>query len=165
VTGAGGDGASPDDDGLYLSHVGVCVSDLDRSVRFYVDGLGFSPVASHAVGPEFGDLMEIEGVRVESRLVRRDGVTLELLHFTHPPAEPPGERRPLTRPGLTHLSLRVRDLEGTAARIEALGGRVVTATRTTFDLGAQCLDFVYCTDPDGTRIELMDLPGDLGPVA
>jgi len=35
---------------------------------------------------------------------------------------------------------------------------VVPATRTTFDLGSAHLDFVYCTDPDGTRIELMDLP-------
>jgi len=31
-------------------------------------------------------------------------------------------------------------------------------TRTTFDLPGATLDFVYCTDPDGVRIELMHLP-------
>ena len=46
-----------------------------------------------------------------------------------------------------------------AATIEALGGTVVAATRTTFDLPRTRLDFLYCTDPDGVRIELMDLPG------
>jgi catechol 2,3-dioxygenase-like lactoylglutathione lyase family enzyme len=156
--------AADPDDGLYLSHVGLCVTDLDRSLRFYVEGLGFEPVASHTVGPEFGALMEVDGVRVASHLVRRDGVTLELLHFLHPGPGEPGSRRPLTRPGFTHLSLRVTDLEGTAARIAALGGEVVAGTRTTFDLGEARLDFVYCTDPDGTRVELMDLPGPLGPV-
>jgi len=34
----------------------------------------------------------------------------------------------------------------------------VTSTRTTFGT-SDALDFVYCTDPDGTRIELMHLPG------
>ena len=61
--------------------------------------------------------------------------------------------------GLTHLSLRVDDVDGLAATIEALGGTVVPATRTTFELPEARLDFLYCTDPDGVRIELMDLPG------
>ena len=60
--------------------------------------------------------------------------------------------------GLTHLSLRVADLDAVALAIESFGGAVVRGTRTTFgDDGA--LDFVYCTDPDGVRIELMRLPG------
>ena len=60
--------------------------------------------------------------------------------------------------GLTHLSLRVADLDAVARVVESLGGTVVAGTRTTFDT-SDALDFVYCTDPDGTRIELMHLPG------
>jgi predicted enzyme related to lactoylglutathione lyase len=60
--------------------------------------------------------------------------------------------------GLTHLSLRVDDVDAVAAVIEGLGGTVVTATRTSIDLPGTRLDFLYCTDPDGVRIELMDLP-------
>ncbi len=143
---------------LSFSHFGICVSDLDRSLRFYCEGLGFEQVASHQVGDEFGTLMEVEGVELESRMVRRDHVTIELLSFVSPGHTGDGARRPMNRLGMTHLSLKVDDVESLAATIEALGGTVVQGTRTTFDLGGTHLDFLYCTDPDGVRIELMDLP-------
>jgi catechol 2,3-dioxygenase-like lactoylglutathione lyase family enzyme len=142
-----------------FSHLGICVSDLERSLRFYCEGLGFEPTDSHHVGDEFAALMEVAPVSLESRMIRRDGVTLELLFFAEP--GPTGEpvRRPMNQLGLTHLSLRVDDVEAVAATIESLGGAVVRPTRTTFDIGTAHVDFLYCTDPDGVRIELMDLPG------
>ena len=142
-----------------FSHFGICVADLDRSLRFYCEGLGFTEVAAHEVGTEFGALMELDDLQLSSRMITRDGVTVELLGYGSPPVVGEPVRRPLNQLGLTHLSFRVDDLEAVAARIEALGGHVVTTTRTTLDLGGTALDFVYCTDPDGVRIELMDLGG------
>ena len=144
---------------LSFSHLGICVSDLDRSLRFYCEGLGFEQTASHQVGADFGALMEIEDVDLQSRMLSRDGITIELLSFTSPGQTGDGARRPMNQLGLTHLSLRVDDVDEVASRIEALGGTVVPATRTTFELPAAKLDFLYCTDPDGVRIELMELPG------
>ena len=40
-----------------------------------------------------------------------------------------------------------------------LGGAIVESSRTTIDFGGTPLEFVYCTDPDGVRVELMDLGG------
>jgi lactoylglutathione lyase len=144
---------------LSFSHIGMCVSDLDRSLRFYREGLGFEPVASHHVGEEFAGLMELDGVDLESRLLRRDGVTIELLAFSNPRPFGARERRPMNQFGLTHLSVRVEDVEAVAGEIERLGGQVVRPTRTRVEAGSFQLDFIYCTDPDGVRIELMDLPG------
>jgi shikimate kinase/catechol 2,3-dioxygenase-like lactoylglutathione lyase family enzyme len=141
-----------------ISHVGVCVQDMDRALRFYRDGLGFRPTHAFDVGAEFGPLMELDGVALRSQFLRRDGVTVELLHFTSPPAEGDGARRPVNRPGLTHLSVRVPDVDAAAARVAQTGGSVLDATRTTFGAGDGLTDFVYCTDPDGTRVELMRLP-------
>ena len=143
--------------GISVSHIGICVSDLDASLRFYCEGLGFVEGASHDVGQEFAALMEVDGVRLRSRMIARDGVTIELLGFDAPGVTGDGSRRPMNMLGLTHLSLRVGDVEGTAATIEALGGTVARETRTTFAFGESTLDFLYCTDPDGVRIELMDL--------
>lgn len=141
-----------------FSHVGICVSDLERSVRFYCDGLGFELVQSHTVGEEFGRLMELGDVVLQSRFVRRDGVSIELLHFDSPGHSGEAVRRPMNQLGLTHLSLRVQDVDVVAKAIESLGGTMVADTRTTFG-SSDVLDFVYCTDPDGVRIELMHLPG------
>jgi len=153
------DSGDRDDAILAVSHVGICVSDLATSLRFYCEGLGFEEVASHEVGEEFAALMEVDGVRLRSRMIRREGVTLELLGYEAPGTTGSAERRPMNQLGLTHLSLRVADVGSVAATIESLGGAVVRPSRTTFDFAGTSLDFVYCTDPDGVRIELMDLGG------
>jgi lactoylglutathione lyase len=142
-----------------VSHVGVCVADPERALRFWRDGLGFVPTHSFEVGAEFGRLMELDGVALRSQFLRRDGVTVELLWFASPPAEGDGARRPVNRLGFTHLSVRVADVDAAAARVTQAGGTVLHETRTTLGEGDGRMDFVYCTDPDGTRVELMRLPG------
>jgi lactoylglutathione lyase len=141
-----------------VSHVGVCVADPDRALRFWRDGLGFVPTHSFDVGAEFGRLMELDGVALHSQFLRRDGVTVELLHFTAPPAGGDGARRPVNRLGFTHVSVRVADVDAAAARVTQAGGTVLHETRTTLGEGDGLMDFVYCIDPDGTRVELMRLP-------
>lgn len=140
-----------------VSHVGICVADLDRASRFYTEALGFEPAAAFEVGAEFGALMELQDVQVESRFLTRDGFAIELLHFRSPGSVGPAVRRPVNQLGLTHLCLRVDDVDGVADRIVAAGGTVLRHTRTTFE-GDEPMDFVYCTDPDGTRLELMRSP-------
>jgi catechol 2,3-dioxygenase-like lactoylglutathione lyase family enzyme len=146
---------------LTFSHVGICVSDLERSLRFYCQGLGFELVESYTVGTEFGRLMEVEGnIVLQSRFIARDGVRLELLGFDAPGFQGQAARRPMNQIGLTHLSVRVGDVDTVAARIRELGGTVLDHTRTKLDNpDGSTSDFVYCTDPDGVRIELMHLPG------
>jgi catechol 2,3-dioxygenase-like lactoylglutathione lyase family enzyme len=144
-----------------FSHVGLCVSDLERSMRFYVDGLGFEAAESWTIGDDYGRLMELPGVELTSQFLRREGASIELLSYASPGVVGPADRRPVNQLGLTHLCFRVADVDDVAERLRSLGGTVHEHTRTTFpdETGAPQLDFVYCTDPDGTRIELMRLPG------
>jgi catechol 2,3-dioxygenase-like lactoylglutathione lyase family enzyme len=142
-----------------FSHFGICVSDLGRSLRFYCDALGFEKAESHAIGSEFARLMEFPEVAVTSQFIRRGPTAIELLAFEEPAPFGPRERRAVNQLGLTHLSFRVRDVAATVNRIVDLGGAVVESSRTTIDLGGTALEFVYCTDPDGVRVELMDVGG------
>ncbi len=128
-------------------------------MRFYRDALGFEVAEQHTIGHDFATLMEFEEVDLTSQFMRRGPTAIELLSFSTPEAEGTPDRRPVNRLGLTHLSFRVHDLEGVAARIAECGGQVLDHTMTTIDLGGTPLRFVYCTDPDGTRVELMDLGG------
>jgi lactoylglutathione lyase len=142
-----------------FSHFGICVSDLDRSLRFYCEALGFEKAESHTIGNEFAALMDLPEVSVTSQFLRKGTTAIELLAFAEPTPFGPAERRAVNQLGLTHLSFRVSDLEGTMAKVVECGGAVVGSSRTTIDFGGTPLQFVYCTDPDGVRVELMDLGG------
>ncbi len=142
-----------------FSHFGICVSDLDRSLRFYCDGLGFEKAESHAIGAEFAALMDLPDVSVTSQFIRKGTTAIELLAFSEPAPFGDGARRPVNQLGLTHLSFRVDDVNAVAAKVVELGGAIVESSRTTIDFGGTPLEFVYCTDPDGVRVELMDLNG------
>jgi lactoylglutathione lyase len=140
-----------------FSHFGICVSDLDRSLRFYCDALGFEKAESHEIGREFAALMDFPDVVLTSQFIRKGTTSIELLAFTEPAPYGDRERRAVNQLGLTHLSFRVGDLDAAAAKVVELGGAIVETSRTTIDLGETPLRFVYCTDPDGVRVELMDL--------
>src|SRR5947208_880691 len=61
-----------------LTHVGLCVSDLERSLRFYRDLLGFRPVKEIEVEGEPADtLLGLRDVKLRAAYLERDGVTLE----------------------------------------------------------------------------------------
>ena len=138
-----------------FSHVGLCVSDLDRSLAFYRDTLGFREVARiDASGEESETLLQIADVDLRALFLERDGVRIELLHYRTPGHRGSGEPRPMNALGLTHLSLRVDDLDATIAALEQAGAHVLRATRTT--------RAAFVTDPDGIRLELIAarLPGD-----
>ena len=141
-----------------LAHVGICVSDMERSLRFYCEALGFVAVDAHDVGDAFADLMELASVELRSQFIRGpNGERLELLAFRAPAVEGERRRRPLNRLGLTHLCFRVRDVDEVAERIQRLGGEVHGHTRTSPAGPGTPPDVLYCSDPDGVRIELMRL--------
>jgi catechol 2,3-dioxygenase-like lactoylglutathione lyase family enzyme len=142
-----------------FSHFGICVSDLERSLRFYCDALGFEKAESHEIGREFAALMDFPDVVLTSQFIRKGPTAIELLAFTEPAPFGDRERRAVNQLGLTHLSFQVQvgDLDATAAKVVELGGAIVETSRTIIDFGETPLRFVYCTDPDGVRVELMDL--------
>ncbi len=146
-----------DDTGPAFSHFGICVSDLERSLAFYCGALGFDKAESHEIGTEFARLMDLPDVSVTSQFIRRGPTGIELLAFHEPSPFGDRTRRAVNQLGLTHLSFRVHDVAATAALVVQFGGAIVESSRTTIDLGGTSLDFVYCTDPDGVRVELMDL--------
>jgi catechol 2,3-dioxygenase-like lactoylglutathione lyase family enzyme len=143
---------------LRLTHVGIAVSDLERSLRFYRDGLGFRfKHELHVEGEPSDTLLRLRGVDLDAVYLVRDGVRIELLRFASPPAPPP-RTRAMHEPGLTHLSFRVADLDETLAALRSAGERVLEETiiRIPQVQAAAC----FVLDPDGQLIELVQAPGD-----
>ena len=145
---------------LYPMHVGVCVRDLDRSIRFYRDGLGFEEAGRLRVeGEPTATMLGLPAdMLLDAVYLERDGLRIELLHYPTPGAVGPDSARPMNQLGLTHFAVRVAVLEETIARIVELGGHVLEATRIhNAEFGSH---LVYATDPDGTRLELVQVPKD-----
>lgn len=131
-----------------LNHFGHCVTDLDRSVRFYSALFGFEEKRRMTVPDDpTAQLLQVDKpVGLEAAYLEKDGTTLELLSFDRT-GNAPARRRPFTEPGLTHISFCVDDPAATCARAVELGGTVVEGT----DVGPA----VFIRDPDGQPIELI----------
>ncbi|CAA0114432.1 Catechol-2,3-dioxygenase [Halioglobus japonicus] len=144
----------------HFSHLGICVSSLDRSIAFYTQVLGFVEVSRTAVGAEVGPLIEMDApeIQLRSHFLERDHMRLELMEFDAPPPSGTGERGDFNRLGLTHLAVRVSDVGEALAKVTEYHGVVLEHTRVgQADMG---VELIYITDPDGVRIELIQLPGD-----
>jgi catechol 2,3-dioxygenase-like lactoylglutathione lyase family enzyme len=136
-------------------HVGICVTDLERSLRFWCDGLGFETTMVPPVGNEWSDALEIGGdVAFTAHFIAKDGFEFELLHYDHPEphGKPSAQRNQL---GFTHFAVNVDDVDAVADRLVQLGGTVLESTRTKFTSEAGTTELMFVADPDGVRVELV----------
>ncbi len=134
-----------------VNHVGLCVTDLQRSRAFYEGALGFRHRSDLEVpdGPA-GTLLRVPPpVGLRAVYLERDGWVLELLHFDRSGNEPRRDRS-FTEPGLTHISFAVDDLPSACALVAEHGGEVLQDT----EIAGMA---VMVRDPDGQLLEL--LPG------
>ncbi|MDG1945038.1 MAG: VOC family protein [Halioglobus sp.] len=144
-----------------LSHIGICVSDLERSVRFYRDALGFEELSRLNVqGEDSARLLDIEGGELQAVYLQRDGTRIELLFYPVAGHETIEHPQPMNRLGFTHLSLRVTDLASVVEAVKLVGGSSLSHTLINKpEWGTRA---IFVTDPDGLRIELLETPVDPG---
>ena len=136
---------------IVASHVGLCVSDLDRSLRFYCEGLGFTKGDTYPIYNTFAltpSRCPATWSAPPSSFARRASPSTS--HYESPGADgQPSQRR--NQIGLTHLSFYVGDVDRVAASLVALGGTVQDSTHTKAD----GIEILFPADPDGARVELM----------
>src|SRR5262249_59782009 len=120
-------------------HVGLRVSDLDRSLGFYT-AVGYTVVGT-VEGTAFGSLTML-------RLPGDEFVTIELVHD-------PAKGTVDLGTGINHLVIQVESLDATLADLAVKG----IAADPPADPGhADGPRTSWITDPDGYRIELVQWP-------
>jgi catechol 2,3-dioxygenase-like lactoylglutathione lyase family enzyme len=128
--------------------VGLAVTDLERSRRFYEELLGFT--FQRDLQPPDEGTSKIcrvpEPCNLTAVYLSLDGFVLELLYWDRP-GNPPAAEHPMNQPGFTHLSLTVDDMAAVVARAPEYGATVLPET----DVGAA----ICLLDPDGQVIELL----------
>ena len=144
---------------LRVGHIGICVSDMERALAFYCDLLGFRPLTETDVADSLSaQLLRLPEVDQTTVFVERDGVRLALFAFRKPKAIGSGRVRAMNETGMAALMLRVDGLDSLVEKIRAAGHRVLDETRIEHPAWKSKLLFVC--DPDGTLIELIEIPGD-----
>jgi glyoxylase I family protein len=148
--------------GLVFEHVGLVVSDLNRSLEFYMQVIGFSVLRRTDVNAYLYLGTEL----------------LELIQAVDPAVAPvPTGQYPhrLNGSGSMHLGFRVPDMVEALARLELLGGELISPPRRweqTIEFAADVDDdklkraarpsgnshwtIAVLRDPDGAMLELVE---------
>jgi catechol 2,3-dioxygenase-like lactoylglutathione lyase family enzyme len=135
-------------------HIVVRVSDIERSLDFYKNHLGFEPEIDVEFGGESletiletGEGTPMPGARARLVLGRVGGQLVELIEYK----VPPGIRGP--KPGIAAFTLRVSDADQAHATATESGIRCDSAP-----VEIEGSKQFFIRDPDGTRIELTQPP-------
>ena len=125
-----------------IDHVEIVTDQLNRTVRFYTDVLGFREKAR--------DRIESSGLGVSIDLVYLDlgGTVVELISYEGASVDPAPEKEHL---GYRMIALEVDDMQKTIADLKSKGVDVVWGPRMreTYSRAEIC-------DPNGYRIELRE---------
>jgi glyoxylase I family protein len=134
-------------------HVGIRVTDMERSIRFYTEVFGAEAITRpFLMQSAFVDSMFEGPAGIGFRLchLQFDGGLIELFEF-QAPHDHPAEPAHASRGNITHLGFEVDDVDAAAARILANGGRLIFPI-TQWGDHRLC----YTADPDGNVIEIAD---------
>jgi catechol 2,3-dioxygenase-like lactoylglutathione lyase family enzyme len=138
-------------------HIGIQVRDLERSIRFYEDHLGFEcvlrgtrsePYVQRVVGYYPDVTLELAELAIPGTEVRLEIV--EYRGVAGAPIDPA-----TANPGTVHFSLFVDDIDGMYERLTAEGVEFVSEVQTSTAGPLAGGRVVYMKDPDGIRVELV----------
>jgi glyoxylase I family protein len=144
---------------LAADHTGITVSDIERSLAFWRDVLGFElSHRAHQKGSLADQITGIAGAEILIAVVKAPGHKIELLEYRAPADHrTQNDLRPCDL-GAVHVALLVDDLDAVLERIAASGWKAA-GTPQTLTVGPNSgKRVVYVRDPDGTTIEFMQMP-------
>jgi catechol 2,3-dioxygenase-like lactoylglutathione lyase family enzyme len=140
---------------LGIHHTAISTGDIERSLQFYRDLLGFKEVFSSKwdIGTETTD--KIVGLKDSSAqvvMLRAGNACVELFQYATPESKPGDVNRPVCDHGITHLCLQVADIDAEYTRLKAAGMRFHCPPQDVSGLRA-----TYGRDPDGNVVELLEV--------
>jgi len=146
-----------------IDHINIVVADLERSLRFYTDVLGFTKTKEAYLEGEWIDrIVGLSGVKARAVFIVAPGgePRIELLCYEAPRGAAAAENSRANTVGLRHIALRVENMAGMVTRLRAAGVTIfsepvrVPHGVVQHDAGEKTL--VYFLDPDGVILELAE---------
>ena len=147
---------------IAADHTGITVANLERSLAFWRDVLGFQlSHRPHQTGELASEVTGVPGAEISIAVLKGYGHKIELLEYL----APPDRKRVALRPcdvGSVHVAFTVDDLDAVLTTIVGAGWRAAGQPQTLVAGPNAGKRVVYVRDPDGTTIEFMQPPPDKG---
>lgn len=137
-------------------HVSITVSDLERSMAFYRDMLGFIPSEyAEASGEDASKALAVEDVSLKLAVLKQNEMILELIEYQSPANRNKVAPRPCDV-GCMHMALEVEDIHKLCQKLSAEGVKVNTPPQRN-PPDVPWAWWCYMQDPDGVPIELVQI--------
>lgn len=139
-----------------IHHTAISTGDIDRSLRFYKDLLGFEEVFNFAWQAGNTLIDSITGLQDSAAhvvMLRAGNACVELFQYAAPEPQTGDPRRPVCDHGITHLCLEVSDVEHEYERLKAAGMHFHCPPQRA----GSGLRATYGRDPDGNVVELLEV--------
>ncbi len=141
---------------LAADHTGITVNNLERSLSFWRDLLGFElSHRAHQKGELAEEITGVPGAEISLAVLKTPtGHKIELLEYLAPADRKHLRPRPCDV-GSAHIALTVDNLDAVLEAIAAFGWDTAGTPQTLQSGPNAGKRVVYVRDPDGTTIELM----------
>jgi glyoxylase I family protein len=143
---------------IAADHTGITVSNLERSLVFWQDVLGFElSHRTHQTGELASEITGVPGAEISIAVIKAPGHKIELLEYHAPPDRKHVDLRPCDV-GSVHIALTVDNLDAVLSAIAASRWKAAGQPQTLQSGPNAGKRVVYVRDPDGTTIEFMEPP-------
>ncbi len=148
---------------IAVERISVTVVDLDRTERFYRDGLGFVTLGRHrSADPAMARLVGVEGAATDTLLMRLGRDEVEFVSYRRPGRPYPADSK---SPDLwfQHFAVIVSDMDAAYRRLQRMGVAAITrgGPQTLPEQNGHVRAFKF-RDPDGHPLELLYFPAGQG---
>jgi len=141
-----------------VNHTSFTVSDLERTMGYFTDVLGFESLDISPRDPELVQTVTaIPGSGMVVGYVQGHGQKVELVRYTGPDDRGQVDSRPCDI-GFAHLAIDVDGIEMVAAELEAHGLHRVGGIGSVADGPNRGTRAMFLRDWDGVCIELIEAP-------
>ena len=143
-----------------VTHVGVCVRDMEESLKFYRDALGMT-----VIGEKITDITEggTQTARLDNYALERntrhwvslaygENLAPTLTLTSHPGEKPDGQPILLDQVGISHISFGVADVASLADELIAKGYELAGSRESYTDPNGD-IKSIYVRDPDGILVQ------------
>ena len=144
---------------IATDHTGFTVANLERSLAFWRDVLGFElSHTAHQTGELAREITGVAGAEIKLAVLKAPGGhKIELLEYLAPSDRKHVDLRPCDV-GSVHVALFVDDLDAVLNAIAASGWKAAGKPQTLKTGPNAGKRVVYVRDSDGTTIEFMEIP-------